>query len=65
MEEQMPYLRYRLCWADGAEAGEDAYVSRVRPDELIWIAGGQKLRVLDVVEEASVEYAGLLKVEPA
>jgi hypothetical protein len=43
----MPYFRYRLYWPQGAEASSGAeYVERVRPDEIVWMRGGLKLRVL-------------------
>src|SRR3954447_22115227 len=62
-EENMPYFRYRLHWADGSDAGEAEYVERITPAQLVWIAGGQQLRVLDVVETDEGEYSGLLRVE--
>jgi hypothetical protein len=64
-ESWMPYFKYRLHWADGSDAGEAEYVSRVKPGELVWIAGGKQLRVLDVVEtpEPQSRYEGLLRVE--
>ena len=61
----MPYFRYRVSWADGSDAGEAEYVSHVKPGELVWLTGGQQLRVLDVVDvgEEDSPYVGLLRVE--
>jgi hypothetical protein len=46
----MPYFKYRLHWADGEDAGEAEYVERTKPGELIWLNGGQQVRVESVIE---------------
>lgn len=64
-EAWMPYFKYRLHWADGSDAGEAEYVERIRPGELVWMAGDQQLRVLSVIDTDEGEYAGLLRVKAA
>jgi cyanophycinase-like exopeptidase len=61
----MPYFKYRLHWADGDDAGEAEYVERIKPGELVWLNGGEQVRVLDVVETDERKYVGLLRVGPA
>ena len=43
-------FRYRVYSEDGDELGEAAYVSRIKPDETIWLSGARPVRVIDVVE---------------
>ena len=61
----MPFHRYRLCNADGSEAGHAEYAVQIRPGEIIWTGDGRKLRVLDLVPGDGVDYVGLLKVQAA
>jgi hypothetical protein len=56
--------RYRMIWADGADAGERESSVPISPREILWIGGGRRLRVIDVLPaDEHSEYAGLLKVE--
>jgi hypothetical protein len=64
-EEHVPYFKYRLHWADGGDASEAEYVEMIKPGEIVWTSGGEKLRVLDVVETDEGKYTGLLMVEHA
>jgi hypothetical protein len=63
----MPYFRYRLFFKDGSEAGDATYAALIKPDEIIHVNGGHKLRVVAVVpvDEDSSSYTGFLEVEAA
>jgi hypothetical protein len=63
----MPGFLYRLFLADGTEVGEASYAVVIKPDEIIHVAGGGRMRVLDLVPvpEEDSHYSGFLKVEPA
>jgi hypothetical protein len=57
----------RSTLEDGSEAAEAEYAVMIRPDEIVWLNGGKKAHVLDVVpvEEEDSPYVGLLKVAAA
>jgi hypothetical protein len=63
----MPGFLYRLFLADGTDVGEASYAVIIKLDEIIHVAGGGKMRVLDVVPvlEEESRYTGFLKVEAA
>ena len=61
----MPGFLYRLFLEDGTDVGEASYAVIIKPDELIHVDGGRRMRVLDLVavpDEGS-PYTGFLKVE--
>lgn len=53
--------------ADGTDVGEAPYAVVIKPDEIIHVAGGGRMRVLDLVPvpEPDSPLTGFLKVEPA
>lgn len=56
-------FRYRVYDEEGDELGEAAYVSRIKPDETIWLAGARKFRVVNVIDlEGEGRYEGMLLV---
>jgi hypothetical protein len=61
-------FHYRLHSPDGDDLGEATYAMMIQPGEEIHGAGGQRLRVVDVVpfdEEDESPFVELLQVEVA
>lgn len=65
-KDAMPGFAYWLFLEDGSDVGEASYAVPIKPDDVVHLAGGARMRVLDLVpmpEEDSL-LTGLLKVEP-
>jgi hypothetical protein len=62
----MPGFAYRLFLADGTDVGEASYAVVIRPDDVIHVERGGRMRVLAVVPvpEEESRYSGFLKVGP-
>jgi hypothetical protein len=58
--------KYKLRWADGSDAGEHECSSVIHPHEIVWIGGGRRLHVLEVMPvEAGSPFVALLRVARA
>ena len=59
-------FKYKLRWTDGSDAGEHECSTVIHPREIVWVGGGQRLCVVELLPcEAASPYTAVLVVEPA
>jgi len=60
-------FKYRLQWADGSDACEHEDSEAIKPNEILWIGGGRRLRVLELASVADDDsrFDAVLTVERA
>jgi hypothetical protein len=62
----MPGFAYRLFLSDGTDAGEASYAVPIKPDDVVHLGGGGRMRVLALVPvpvpEEDSPYSGFLEV---